>query len=1059
VDTGSDTSVIPQYLFKQICGETPMEAATVEMRAYGDFLIPVIGSVQMIIHTSEGEVTERLQITKQKKHLILGRELSEKINYVSFPPITPPVLDQEPQKLQVHQVKQKEDIEVKVPEVKFNPEKKEVTVEGQTWKLPITKEQIQEDFQDVFKGLGTLPGGPYQLKLKPGVEPVQHPPRRVPEKRKEAFKAELERLVNLKVIKKVEGHTDWINSIVPADKEDGSLRLCLDPRDLNEALQRNPYHMKTMEEISAELFGAEFFTLVDAATGFWHVPLEEKSSFLTTFNTPWGKYRFLRLPFGLKTSSDVFQQRLEAVLNKLHDVTGIADDCLAKGKTEEEHDVALLTLLQAARMNGIKFNLKKMQFKTKQCAFFGQLLTPEGFKQDPKKIQAITSMEAPRDRATLESFLGMVNYMKRFSVELSQVTKPLRDLLKQGVIFSWESTQEEAFQKVKKIIAKTPVLTYFNPKAQHTIQTDASLQGLGAVLLQEGKPVTFVSRSLLPAEKHYSSLERELLGVEFGLRRLYNFTHGETVTVQTDHKPLVSMFNREVGASTPRQQRLLLKIHSYDVTLEYLKGKQNVIADALSRVSPLPPQEEDLKGLPVISMKLITSAVPATETKLQKIRQATSRDAGLSQVATYIHHGWPQHKTQCPQETHPFWNYKEELSLEAGLIYKGSRLVIPESEKASILEALHAGHLGEEKTLLRARESVYWTGITEDVKLKVKTCDVCQKYRPSQQKEPLLPHEVPSSPWIKLGMDYFDLKGSTYLLIADYFSRFPIVRRMKNMTAAELVTVCKTVFSEQGFPMEIVSDQGTQFTSQEFKKLAAQYDIKLTNSSPRYPQSNGFAEAMVQVVKKLMTKAIETGEDPHISLLIYRTTPLRPGLASPADLMKDRKWRDLLPVKQVLSANQEKVRESDLRIKEQQVAVYDRHAKARQELEDLQKCRVQLNPHQPIWTPATVIQPVPDKPRSYIVQTPEGQRFERNRRFLKPMVEQPNQASQAKQQQQGSPSKAAVPPVPEPAVVPALPSPSPSPTPPPPKPVSSAPPKPRRSSRATRKPERLIDTM
>jgi hypothetical protein len=217
---------------------------------------------------------------------------------------------------------------------------------------------------------------------------------------------------------------------------------------------------------------------------------------------------------------------------------------------------------------------------------------------------------------------------------------------------------------------------------------------------------------------------------------------------------------------------------------------------------------------------------------------------------------------------------------------------------------------------------------------------------------------------------------------------------------------------------------------------------------------------MVKVVKNLMTKAIESGEDPHIALLIYRTTPLRPGLASPADLMKDRKWRDLLPVKQVLSANQEKVRESDLRIKEQQAAVYDRHAKARQELEDLQKCRVQLNPHQPIWTPATVIQPVPDKPRSYIVQTPEGQRFERNRRFLKPMVEQPNQASQAKQQQQqGSPSKAAVPPVPEPAVVPALPSPSPSPTPPPPKPVSSAPPKPRRSSRATRKPERLIDTM
>jgi hypothetical protein len=386
VDTGSDTSVLPEYIFKEICGDIPMEAATVEMRAYGNFIIPVIGSTKMIIHTSEGEVTERFQITKEKKHLILGRELSEKIKYVTFPPITPPELDQEPKKLKIHQVKKTEEPEVKVPQVKYNSEKKEVTIEGQTWKLPVTKDQIQQDFKDVFTGLGTLPGGPYQLKLKPGAEPVQHPPRRVPEKKKEAYKAELTRLQNLKVIEKVEGHTDWINSIVPADKPDGSLRLCLDPRDLNEALQRNPYHMKTMDEISAELYGAEWFTLVDASSGFWHVPLDEKSSYLTTFNTPWGKYRFLRLPFGLKTSSDVFQQRLEAVLTKLHNVTGMADDCLAKGRTEEEHDVAILTLLQAARLNGIKFNSKKIQFKTKKCSFFGQLLTPEGFKQDPKKI-------------------------------------------------------------------------------------------------------------------------------------------------------------------------------------------------------------------------------------------------------------------------------------------------------------------------------------------------------------------------------------------------------------------------------------------------------------------------------------------------------------------------------------------------------------------------------------------------------------------------------------------------------------------------------------------------
>ena len=180
-----------------------------------------------------------------------------------------------------------------------------VILDGKRHCLPITKEYVLSEFKDVFEGIGKLPGGKYHIEL---TQPVQYPPRAVPEKKKEAYKDELERLCSLGIIEPVAGHTDWINSIVPVAKPDGSIRLCLDPKDLNKSIKRNQYYAKTIDEVSAELHDSRYFTV------YWMVELDSESSLLTTFNTPWGKYKWLRLPFGLKVSSDDFQERLNSVL-------------------------------------------------------------------------------------------------------------------------------------------------------------------------------------------------------------------------------------------------------------------------------------------------------------------------------------------------------------------------------------------------------------------------------------------------------------------------------------------------------------------------------------------------------------------------------------------------------------------------------------------------------------------------------------------------------------------------------------------------------------------------
>ena len=231
----------------------------------------------------------------------------------------------------------------------------------------------------------------------------------------------------------------------------------------------------------------------------------------------WGKYRWLRMPFGLKVSGDVFQERLDKVLRLVPRVLGIADDIVIHGPTENTRDGTVLILCETARLNNLSLKSKKMQFKSTDCKFFGHRLTLDGIKVDPKKIEAIIQMDPPQNVANLQSFKGMINYLKKFSPVLSELSEQLRRLCKSGVICAWESGQQDTFEAIKQVITSLPVLVYFDKTKKHTIQCDASNKGLGAVLLQESKPVMYMSRALTETEQRYSNIERELLAIVFTL--------------------------------------------------------------------------------------------------------------------------------------------------------------------------------------------------------------------------------------------------------------------------------------------------------------------------------------------------------------------------------------------------------------------------------------------------------------------------------------------------------------------------------------------------------------
>ena len=210
------------------------------------------------------------------------------------------------------------------------------------------------------------------------------------------------------------------------------------------------------------LHSLKYFTVKDATSRFWHVLLDFRSSLLTTLNTPWGKYRWLRMKFGLKVSGDVFQERLDRVLRLVPGVLGITDDIVIHGATENTHDGTVLVLCETARLNNLSLNSKKMQFKPTDCKFFGHRLTPDGVKVDLKKIEAIKQMDPPQNIGSLQSFNGMVNYLKKFSPVLSELSEPLRRLCKSGVKWAWESEQRNAFEAIKQVIMTLPVFAYFD---------------------------------------------------------------------------------------------------------------------------------------------------------------------------------------------------------------------------------------------------------------------------------------------------------------------------------------------------------------------------------------------------------------------------------------------------------------------------------------------------------------------------------------------------------------------------------------------------------------------
>ena len=374
-------------------------------------------------------------------------------------------------------------------------------------RLPLTKQDILSQYSGCFEGIRCFPADPYKFHLKPDYKPAQHAPRKVPVHLETVFKEEIESLVKQGILEEVKEHTDWVNSYVIVEKDNGNhhspnhtvkkkLRICLDPRDLNEALEREPYHTRSVDEITAKLQCMTVFTIVDFKKGYWMVVLHPDSRKLTCMALPFGRFQWTHLPMGTVVAQDIFQSKLDAIFIGMEGVTGIAGDMIIAGKDEIEHDRDFLAFMEKCMENNFTLNLEKIQFKQSQVSFYGHIWSEHGISPDTKKIQALKHMEFPPDKETMRSFLGMINYLNRYAMLSAHLAAPLSARSHQATDYKPGKVHLENFQRLKMEISNVKALPFFNINAETTLQMDASKKGLGACLIQNGKVVCYASRAL-----------------------------------------------------------------------------------------------------------------------------------------------------------------------------------------------------------------------------------------------------------------------------------------------------------------------------------------------------------------------------------------------------------------------------------------------------------------------------------------------------------------------------------------------------------------------------------
>ena len=917
VDTGSPVTILPYHLMRN--GE--LEEVRCHLTSFTGHPIPVKGRTKVKVEYQGQERSLPALVVSGSKPPLLGRDWLKVIR-LNWPELVGSVQSEEEKyprksrkeekeaqrkskeghvqedKRQGRSVQKKLNVKSEWKKDGKEPERKlQERAKQQESEQRDEAQEVMKRHQDLFDGtLGTMKATA-SLELVEGAKPVFCAARNVPYGLQEAVNTELHRWEDMGVAEKIpesEPTPQWATPLVVVPKKDGTVRLCGDFKvTLNKSLKVPVHPLPKVEDILNTVGPAKYISVVDLSQAYLQMPLSKASQEMCVLNTPIGLMRMLRLPYGVAASPALFQREMDRILQNVEGVKCLLDDILIVGRTREEALKRLDKTLSILEDQGLKLKESKCKLLKEEVSYLGLLIGADGLKTDPRKVKAVLDAPPPTNEKELREFLGAVTFYGRFLKNLSATARPLHGLLKKTSEWKWGKEQENSFETIKRQLASAPVMSHFVTRLETKVITDASPTGLGAVLVQgkEEKPVMFISRSLTDHERNYSQIEREGLCVVWALNRLKQFLYGRRFKIVTDNKPLAQVIlplKQLPALASSRIQRWALKLAEYQYEVEVRRSCQIPVADWLSRLpcsagnQGLHEEEDEFS---VCAIRQVETLQPVTA---NQIETETRRDPTLSRVVEFIRRGWPEH---VEEDLQTYKTKQAELTVERGCILWGMRVVVPVKLRNQVLHELHQGHQGVVKMKQLSRAHVWWPHIDHDIDLKVQSCTSCWEKRPSPVKTSLHPWEYARNPWERIHADFAGpVKGSYYLVVTDSYSKWLEVAKMKVITSSQTIKIMKKLFACWGVPHQLVTDNGTQFVSDEFQRFLKQNGVKHSTTAPYKPSSNGAAERAVGSLKGFL----KTSDDVTEFLMAYRNTPHQTTGRTPSELMMGRTARTRL---------------------------------------------------------------------------------------------------------------------------------------------------------------------
>ena len=700
----------------------------------------------------------------------------------------------------------------------------------------------------------------HHISVPQNTPPIYIPAYRVPQSQKQKIETEIEKMLDQNIIE--ESDTPWSFPLLCVPKKDGTIRVVVDFRRLNEVTISDPYPMPSMRDLISTIGNCKIFSMLDLLSGFHQVRLDEESSNMTGFSSGSAHYRYVRMPFGLKSSPITFVRLIDSVFRGLLGKIVIAyiDDLIILGDNEDEHFRNLEIVLQRLQDANLKLKLSKCSFLKKEVTYLGHRISAQGVQVTDDKISAICNFPRPTNVKTLKSFLGVSGFYRSFIKQYAQVALPLTDLLKRDIPFVWGDSQEKAFCDLKTALTTPPVLAFPDFEKEFFMCTDASDFGLGSCLMQYDashklRVIGYYSRKLNEAERKYCVTDKESLAVVNSLKHFRFIIFGHKITIYTDHSAVREIFNNPNLSG--KRARWFLIARDYEISIKYIPGRTNHVADALSRN---------------FGEEQVSSVCMKHTLGVDKIIEHQNVDKDLTEIKRYL-----RNPSSCQVKT--FHIPIDELRLVDDLLVRDVvhtqrdmpniaeiQIVIPTDLVPEVLKLVHndRAHPGRDETVRQARTKYYWKSMLKDIDIYCKNCQDCASHR-GQPKTPtpISLYPVPQTPFERVTIDLLTNlsttpRGHKHILVCmDTLTRFVELIPVKTKTAEENAVAFHDNFVlRYSAPEVLISDNGLEFVNQLMKKLCSFYHVEHVNTMPYHPQGNGLAERTVRKLLDVMRHSV-----------------------------------------------------------------------------------------------------------------------------------------------------------------------------------------------------------